>query len=44
MCIAAIKWKMKALHFILHTALQPLHANSGIVRPLGHDGALTIHI
>jgi len=44
MSIAAIKCQMKTFHFILHRALQPLYANSGIARPLGHDGALTIHI
>jgi len=44
MCTAGIKWKMEALHFILQRALQPPRANFGIVRPLGHDGVLIIHI
>jgi hypothetical protein len=44
MCIAAIKWKMRALNYILHKALNPPHAHSGIVRPLDQDDALTIHI
>ena len=43
MSSAVIKWKMKAIHFILHRALQPLYVNSGIIRPLGHNGALTTH-